>query len=117
MSLGGTFDLNLQESKLESLKKKSQDPSFWNNQHNASTILKNISRIENEIKIWSDLDKRNSDIAVLIEFAENGEVEDEEINNELIQYEKIIKDLELKLILGNKQDIQDAILTLSLIHI
>ena len=72
MSLGGTFDLNLQESKLESLKKKSQDPSFWNNQHNASTILKNISRIENEIKIWSDLDKRNSDIAVLIEFAENG---------------------------------------------
>ena len=112
MSLGGTFDLNLQESKLESLKKKSQDPSFWNNQYNASTILKNISRIENEIKIWSDLDKRNSDIAVLIEFAENGEVEDEEINNELIQYEKIIKDLELKLILGNKQDIQDAILTI-----
>ena len=112
MSLGGTFDLNLQESKLESLKKKSQDPSFWNDQHNASTILKNISRIENEIKIWSDLDKRNSDIAVLIEFAENGEVEDEEINNELIQYEKIIKDLELKLILGNKQDIQDAILTI-----
>ena len=112
MSLGGTFDLNLQESKLESLKKKSQDTSFWNNQYNASTILKNISRIENEIKIWSDLDKRNSDIAVLIEFAENGEVEDEEINNELIQYEKIIKDLELKLILGNKQDIQDAILTI-----
>ena len=74
--------------------------------------MKNISRIENEIKIWSDLDKRNSDIAVLIEFAENGEVEDEEINNELIQYEKIIKDLELKLILGNKQDIQDAILTI-----
>ena len=94
------------------MKKKSQDPSFWNDQHNASTILKNISRIENEIKIWSDLDKRNSDIAVLIEFAENGEVEDEEINNELIQYEKIIKDLELKLILGNKQDIQDAILTI-----
>ena len=112
MSLGGTFDLNLQESKLESLKKKSQDPFFWNDQHNASTILKNISRIENEIKIWSDLDKRNSDIAVLIEFAENGEVEDEEINNELNQYEKIIKDLELKLILGNKQDIQDAILTI-----
>ena len=46
MSLGGTFDLNLQESKLESLKKKSQDPSFWNDQHNASTILKNISKFK-----------------------------------------------------------------------
>ena len=112
MSLGGTFDLNLQEKKLESLKKKSQDPSFWNDQDNASTILKNISRIENEIKVWINLDKKNSDISVLIEFAEKGEVEDEEINNELNQYEKIIKDLELKLILGNKQDNQDAILTI-----
>ena len=62
--------------------------------------------------MWADLEKRNSDIAVLIEFAENGEVEDEEINNELNQYEKIINDLELKLILGNNQDIQDAILTI-----
>ena len=112
MSLGGIFDLNLQEVKLESLRKKSLDPSFWNNKDNASTTLKNISRIENDIKVWADLEKRNSDITVLIEFAENGEVEDEEINNELNQYEKIINDLELKLILGDNQDIQDAILTI-----
>ena len=88
------------------------DPSFWNNKNKASKILKSISRLENNIKVWDDLDKRHGDITVLLEFAENGEVEDKEIIHELNQYEKIINDLELKLILGDNQDIQDAILTI-----
>ena len=88
------------------------DPSFWNNKDKASNILKSISRLESNIKVWDDLEKRHGDITVLLEFAENGEVEDKEIIHELNQYEKIINDLELKLILGDNQDIQDAILTI-----
>jgi peptide chain release factor 2 len=102
----------LQETKLESLRKESVDPAFWNNKDNASKTLKTISRLENNIKVWANLEKRHSDITVLIEFAESGDVEDKEIIHELNQYEKIINDLELKLILGDNQDIQDAILTI-----
>mgnify|MGYP001168023327 CR=1 FL=1 len=112
MNLGGIFDLNSQESKLESLRKESLDPAFWNNKDNASNILRSIGRLENNIKIWADLEKRHGDITVLFEFAESGEVEEKEIIDELNQYEKIINDLELKLILGDNQDIQDAILTI-----
>ncbi len=88
------------------------NPTFWNNKDNASNILKNISRLENNIKVWDDLEKIHDDITVLLEFAESGEVEDKEIIDELNNYEKIINDLELKLILGDNQDIQDAILTI-----
>jgi len=88
------------------------NPTFWNNKDNASNILKNISRLENNIKVWDDLEKIHGDITVLLEFAESGEVEDKEIIDELNNYEKIINDLELKLILGDNQDIQDAILTI-----
>ena len=112
MNSGGIFDLNSQESKLESLRKESVDPAFWNNKDNASKILKSISRLENNIKVWDNLEKRHGDITVLMEFAGSGEVEDKEIIHELNQYEKIINDLELKLILGDDQDIQDAILTI-----
>ena len=112
MNLGGIFDLNSQESKLESLRKESLDPTFWNNKDNASNILRSIGRLENNIKIWADLEKRHGDITVLFEFAKSGEVEEKEIIDELNQYEKIINDLELKLILGDNQDIQDAILTI-----
>ena len=112
MSLGGIFDFNLQESILESLRKESVDPSFWNNKTNASNVLRKISRLESNIKVWGDLKQRHSDISILFEFAEDGDVEDDEIINELFQYEKIINDLELKLILGDDEDIQDAILTI-----
>ena len=112
MNSGGTFDLNSQQTKLESLKKDSLAPTFWNNKNNASSILKNISRLENNIKVWSDLEKRHGDITILFEFYESGEVEEKEVVDELNEYEKIINDLELKLILGDNQDIQDAILTI-----
>ena len=112
MSLGGIFDFNLQESRLESLRKESVDPSFWNNKTNASNVLRKISRLESNIKVWGDLKQRHSDITILFEFAEYGDVEDDEIIDELFQYEKIINDLELKLTLGDDEDIQDAILTI-----
>jgi len=88
LNSGGTFDLNSQQTKLESLKKDSLDPTFWNNKNNASSILKNISRLENNIKVWSDLEKRHGDITILFEFYESGEVEEKEVVDELNEYEK-----------------------------
>ena len=79
MNFGGIFDLKSQETQLKSLHKESLDPSFWNDKENASKILRNISRLENNIKLWADLEQRNSDISVLFEFAESGEIQDDEI--------------------------------------
>ena len=107
MNFGGIFDLKSQEVELKSLQKESLDPSFWNDKENASTILRNISRLESNIKLWADLKERHSDISVLFEFAESGENQDEDIISEIKAYESIIRDLELKLILGEGQDMQD----------
>ena len=112
MNFGGIFDLKSQEIELKSLQKESLDPSFWNDKENASTILRNISRLESNIKLWADLKQRHSDISVLFEFAESGENQDEDIISEIEAYESIIRDLELKLILGEGQDMQDAIITI-----
>ncbi len=112
MNFGGIFDLKSQEEQLKSLQKESLDPSFWNDKENASTILRNISQLESNIKLWADLKQRHSDISVLFEFAESGENQDEDIISEIKAYEDIIQDLELKLILGEGQDMQDAIITI-----
>jgi len=112
LNFGGIFDLKSQETQLKSLHKESLDPSFWNDKENASKILRNISRLENNIKLWADLEQRNSDISVLFEFAESGEIQDDEISSEIKAYAGIIRDLELKLMLGESQDIQDAIITI-----
>jgi len=112
LNFGGIFDLKSQETQLKSLHKESLDPSFWNDKENASKILRNISRLENNIKLWADLELRHSDISVLFEFAESGEIQDDEISSEIKAYAGIIRDLELKLMLGESQDMQDAIITI-----
>ena len=48
----------------------------------------------------------------MIEFYEAGEIEIEEISNELIKVVSLVEDLELKTILGEPQDSQNAIMTI-----
>ena len=94
------------------LREQSSNPDFWNDNQGASVILKKISRIEKEIALWSDLTRRHDDMEVLFEFAEKGETGLDEIQNELNLYQKIIDDVEMKLILGKPEDIQNAIMAI-----
>ena len=91
---------------------QSVDPDFWNDSQGATAILKRISRIEKEIELWSDLTRRHDDMEVLFEFVEEGETGLDEVEKELKQYQKIIDDVEMKLILGKPEDIQNAIISI-----
>ncbi len=62
--------------------------------------------------MWEDLDRRYNDMKVLFEFAEIGEVEIDEIKNELKAYKDIIDDMEIKLNLGRPEDEQNAIVSI-----
>ena len=62
--------------------------------------------------MWTDLSRRHDDVEVLFEFAEAGETELLEIQKELKAYQKIIDDVEMKLILGKPEDIKNAIISI-----
>tara|TARA_Y100001980_G_C14553954_1_gene339883 strand:- start:1578 stop:2648 length:1071 start_codon:yes stop_codon:yes gene_type:complete len=109
---GGFFDSDNWLQRLDKLKQKSASPNFWNNNENASNTLKKISNLEKRIALWKDLDRRYNDLNVLFEFAENGEIDNKELKNELKSYKKIIDDLEIKLILGRPEDEQNAIVSI-----
>ena len=109
---GGTFDLDKKSKQLEELKKQSSAQGFWDNSQSASSTLKNISIIEKEMQLWSDLSRRHNDMEVLFEFAESGEIELAEIKSELYVYQNIIDEVEIKLTLGNSEDIQNAIVSI-----
>ena len=49
---------------------------------------------------------------VLLEFAEAGETSLEELEKELNDYQTIVEEVELKMILGKKEDTQDAIIAI-----
>ncbi len=58
------------------------------------------------------MERRQGDLEVLFEFAETDESVLSDIQNEFVEFEDKIADLELKLKLGGKQDMSDAILTI-----
>jgi len=58
------------------------------------------------------LETRHDDVEILLEFAESGETSLEEVSEELRSYSNIIDEVELKMILGDKMDTQDAIVTI-----
>ena len=94
------------------LKEKSTHPDFWNDNKKASAILRNVSRIEKEINIWSDIEQKKNDVDVLFEFHEEGEISLNDVIIEVKKYKNLIEELELKMILGREEDTQDAILTI-----
>ena len=88
------------------------DEKFWSDNKAASFQLKKISILEKEINLWKKLDSSKSDYGVLIEFCESGEVSLDEVKNELSNFVELVEDVELKTILGEEQDTQNAIMTI-----
>ena len=109
---GGIFDLESLNVSLNNLKSKTSNPNFWDDNLKASAVLKKISRIEKEIDTWNGIDENKSDIEVLFEFQAEGEISIDDLIIEVERFNKKIEDLELKMILGKEEDVQDAIMTI-----
>ena len=111
-SCGGTFDLQSKKNMIEQMRLKSNKSDFWKDKNSASSLLKDISILEKEVKLWETLDLAKNDVEVLLEFAESGDVELKEVSSELNKFILNIQELELKMILGDEMDAQDAIITI-----
>ena len=88
------------------------DQNFWDDNQSASKQLKKISILEKEINLWKKIDTSLNDFNILIEFYESDDVSIEEVKYELENVVDLVNDLELKTILGQPQDIQNAIMTI-----
>ena len=88
------------------------DENFWNDNKTASSQLKKISLLEKEINVWSEIDSILNDFNILIEFYDSGDIGIDEVSIELTKFIDLVDDLELKTILGEPQDSQNAIMTI-----
>ena len=112
LNCGGIFDLTSKEDDLNKMRERASGQNFWNDNQSASLHLKKISILEKEISLWKKIDRSLNDVNVLIEFYESGDVSIEEIKTELKNFVDSVHDIELKTILGEPQDIQNAIMTI-----
>ena len=74
--------------------------------------MKRISFLEKEIHMKKSLIQKAEDVEVLFEFFIKKQIDESEINQELNNFSRLIKDFELKLLLNGKNDIDNAIVTI-----
>ena len=67
--------------KVEELRTKSGEPSFWNDQIAAQKTLQEIKSLEQWINLYKDVDKKVNDVKDIIELA--GMEEDESFYDEI----------------------------------
>ena len=110
---GGTFDPVFLKKKISELERKTFDQNFWNND-NSKEILKELNGRKKILEEYEKIDSMNEDILMLIEFVEMGDVSySEELEEKIIDTENEIQDFKIKLLLDEKYDMNDVILTIN----
>ena len=99
------------------MKKESEQTDFWNNQGNASSAMKKLEQLKEDVESVANLEKEISDLDELVELSE------EEKNSkspttklsftvELADLKKRFAELELKTLFDGKYDASDVIMTI-----
>jgi len=113
-NFGGIFDVDKKISKVEELRTKSGEPSFWNDQIAAQKTLQEIKSLEQWINLYKDVDKKVNDASEIIELAAMEEDESfyDEIRKELDLVNSAVEDAEFKNMLSGKDDDKNSLLTI-----
>lgn len=112
-SFGKVVNVEKISERIEEIDRQSmEEPDFWNKQE-SKVIMKEQSMLKKTVIEWKQLNESVEDIEVLAElFKEGAEEVADEIDATLKNLTKSVRDFELKLILSDKHDSNNAIITI-----
>ncbi|SKA81048.1 bacterial peptide chain release factor 2 (bRF-2) [Clostridium sp. USBA 49] len=114
MRLGGLFDLETLEKKINELENKMQEKNFWDDLKTAQSITQEAKILKDKLDKYKKLESELEDIEVLIELSKDEE--DLEIKKEIItnikNIKKEIEEFKIQTMLSGDYDKDNAILTL-----
>ncbi|MBC8197784.1 MAG: peptide chain release factor 2 [Candidatus Marinimicrobia bacterium] len=112
MKSGGIFDNEKASNEISKLQEKTRKVGFWDNNKLAQEILKTISILENEQKMWKSLDELYENLELHFELIDIGEEPEKSLIIELNKFKKELDQAEILTILNGPDDSKDAIVTI-----
>ncbi len=107
---GGGFDVDAKSEKLASLEEAAAVPGFWDDAKAAQAVMREITKLRNQVGIWEKLSSR------LAETRELAELDDEdlaeELGRELQTLEVEVNDLEFQTLFSGQYDDEDVLLSI-----
>jgi peptide chain release factor 2 len=107
---GGVFDIAVKLERIAELERLTTKADFWGDSAEAQTVMKELTRLRDEVAIWEQVSDRLGDAAEL------AALEDEELlndlNREVTTLERAVNKLEFRALFGGKYDDEPAILAI-----
>tara|TARA_B100000929_G_scaffold291023_1_gene287301 strand:+ start:2741 stop:3760 length:1020 start_codon:yes stop_codon:yes gene_type:complete len=94
------------------LESQAAAPDFWKDQMAAQRVLQRQRRLKDDRVLVDSLQQRSEDLSVLIDWAEQGELVDDDLTRALDELNAEVEAAEIKRMLGGEHDRKSAILTI-----
>lgn len=109
-ALGGIFDFDSKNERLEEVVRELESPDIWNNPEKAQLLGKERVQLENVVLVIQALERGLQDNQELLELAieENDEITINSINEEIAVFEGKVEHLEFCRMFSGKMDKQPA---------
>ena len=109
---GVIFDAAGIKDELRKLEAQAAAPDFWKDRLVAQQVLQRRRRLETDRVLAESLHQRREDLAVLVEWATQGEAVDDDLKSSLDELQAEVESAEVKKMLGGEHDRLNAILTI-----
>ena len=97
----------------QELDEKTQDPQFWSDPKAAETTMKKVREVKGWLNGYKEASDAYNDLAVLFDFAKEGEATEEEVDEQYNATIKIVEALEFKNMLREEADPLSAVLKIN----
>ena len=112
-ALRGYLELDKKAIEIQNEEEKTQAPEFWSDPKKAEVILKLIKNKKNWIERYKKVESAFEDLTVLREFFELKEATEEEVSKAEEIAIELLENLELKNMLGEKEDALNCIVEIN----
>jgi peptide chain release factor 2 len=92
---------------------RTQAPGFWDNPKEAEQQMKKVRGLKSWVEGYNEVKESVDDLAVLFDFAKEGEADPEEVDEQYSQTVELTEKLELKNMLRKEEDKMGAILKIN----
>jgi len=109
---GGGFDEARLERDLTEIERQVGASDFWKDQSAAQKVLQRRRRLEDERALAQTLSRQTDDLAVLVDWARQGEDVEADLDKALEAYQRDIQAAEIRTMLAGEMDRKNAIVTI-----
>ena len=92
---------------------RTQAPAFWENPKEAEIVMKKVRELKGWISGYEKVRQSLDDLAVLFDFAKEGEATEEEIDTQYTDTLRLVEDLEMKNMLRREADQMSCVLKIN----